>query len=69
MQSLHDTKRDWLSNEELGLAIPEGGKQRQCLTHAPRHSWKLMVEFFVGLNTNIGSWIQNLMYYFSLKNI
>jgi len=60
MSSLHDTRRDWLSDEELWLAIPEGETQRHCLTHAPRHSWKLMVEFFLALNTNIGSWIQNL---------
>ena len=60
MRSLHNTRRDWLSDEELWLAIPESEKQRHCLTHAPRHSWKLMVEFFLALNTNIGSWIQNL---------
>jgi len=60
MRSLHDTRRDWLLDEELWLAIPEGETQLQCLTHAPRHSWKLMVEFFLALNTNIGSWIQNL---------
>ena len=60
MRSLHDTRRDWLSDEELWLAIPEGEIQRQCLTHAPRHSWKLMVKFFLALNTNIGSWMQNL---------
>jgi len=57
MRSLHDTRRDWLLDEELWLAILEGETQRQCLTHAPRHSWKLMVEFFLALNTNIGSWI------------
>jgi len=60
MRSLHDTRRDWLSDEELWLAIPEGETQRHCLTHAPRHSWKLMAEFFLALNTNMGSWIQNL---------
>jgi len=60
MRSLHDTRRDWLSEEELWLAIPEGEIKRQCLTHAPRHSWKLMVGFFLALHTNIGSWIQNL---------
>ena len=60
MRSLHDIQRDWLSDEELWLAIPEGEMQRQCLTHAPRHSWKLMVKFFLALNTNVGSWIQNL---------
>jgi len=63
MRSLHNTRRDWLSDEELWLAIPEGDTQRQCFTHAhscPRHSWKLMVEFFLALNTNIGSWIQNM---------
>jgi len=60
MRSLHDIQRDWLSDEELWLAIPEGDMQRQCLTHAPRHSWKLMVKFFLALNTNVGSWIQNL---------
>jgi len=26
----------------------------------PRHSWKLMVEFFLALNTNVGSWIHDL---------
>jgi len=36
MGSLHDTRRDWLSDEELWLAILEGETQRQCLTHAPR---------------------------------
>ena len=60
MRSLHDTRRDWLSDEELWLAIPEVETQRQCLTHAPRHSWKLMVEFFLTFNTNKGSWIQDL---------
>ena len=42
------------------FAIPEGETKRHCLTHAPRHSWKLMVEFFLALNTNVGSWIHNL---------
>ena len=60
MRNLHDVRRDWLSDEELWLAIPEGETQRHCLTHVPRHSWKLMVELFLALNTNIGSWIQNL---------
>jgi len=60
MRSLHDTRRDWLSDKELWLAIPEGETQIHCLTHAPRHTWKLIVEFFLALNTNIGSWIQNL---------
>jgi len=60
MRSLHEIRRDWLSDEELWLAIPEVETQRHCLTHVPRHSWKLMVEFFLVLNTNIGSWIQNL---------
>jgi len=60
MRTLHDTRRDWLSDEELWLAIPEGATTRQCLTHAPRHSMKLMVEFFLALNTNVGSWIHNL---------
>jgi len=60
IRSLHDIWRDWLSDEELRLAIPEGEIQRQCLAHAPRHSWKLIVEFFLALNTNIGFWIQNL---------
>jgi len=55
MRTLHDTRRDWLSDEELRLAIPEGATTRHCLTHAPRHSWKLMVEFFLALNTNVGS--------------
>jgi len=60
MRSLHNIRRDWLSDEELWLAIPEGETKRHCLTHAPRHSWQLMVEFFLALNTNIGSWIHNL---------
>ena len=60
MRSLHEIRRDWLSDEELWLAIPEGETQRHCLNHVPRHSWKLMVEFFLALTTNIGSWIQNL---------
>jgi len=60
MRSLHEIRRDWLSDEELWLAIPEGETKRHCLTHAPRYSWKLMVEFFLALNTNIGSWIHNL---------
>jgi len=60
MRSLHEIRRDWLSDEELWLAIPEGETQRHCLTHVPRHSWKLMLEFFLALNINIGSWIQNL---------
>jgi len=60
MRSLHYSRRDWLSDEELWLAIPEGETTRHCLTHAPRHSWKLMVEFFLALNTNVGSWIHNL---------
>jgi len=60
MRALHDTRRDWLSDEELWLAIPKGATARHCLTHAPRHSWKLMVNFFLALNTNVGSWIHNL---------
>ena len=60
MRSLHEIRRDWLSDKELWLAIPEGETQRHCLTHVPRHAWKLMVEFFLALNTIIGSWIQNL---------
>jgi len=60
MRTLHDIRRDWLSDEELWLAIPEGATTRHCLTHAPRHSWKLMVEFFLALNTNVSSWIHNL---------
>jgi len=60
MRSLHDSRRDWLSDEELWLAIPEGKTTRHCLTHTPRHSWKLMVDFFLALNTNVGSWIHNL---------
>jgi len=60
MRTLHDIRRDWLSDEELWLAIPEGATARHCLTHAPRHSWKLMVEFFLALDTNVGSWIHNL---------
>jgi len=60
MRTLHDIRRDWLSDEEFWLAIPEGETTRHCLTHAPRHSWKLMVKFFLALNTNVGSWIHNL---------
>jgi len=60
MRTLHDSRRDWLSEEELWLAIPEGETTRHCLTHAPRISWKLMVEFFLALNANVGSWIHNL---------
>jgi len=60
MRTLHEIRRDWLSDEELWLAIREGETTRHCLTHAPRHSWKLMVEFFLALNTNVGSWIHNL---------
>jgi len=60
MRTLHDIRRDWLSDEELWLAIPEGETTRNCLTHVPRHSWKLMVELFLALNTNVGSWIHNL---------
>jgi len=60
MRTLHNTRRDWLSDEELWLAIPEGESTRHCLTHAPRHSWKLMFEFFLALHTNVGSWIHNL---------
>jgi len=60
MRSLHEIRRDWLSHEELWLAIPEDETKRHCLTHAPRHSWKLMIEFLLALNTNIGSWIHNL---------
>jgi len=60
MRSLHESRRDWLSDEEHWLAIPEGETHRHCLTHVPRHSWKLMVEFFLALKTNLGSWIQNL---------
>jgi len=60
MRTLHNIRKDWLSDEELWLAIPEGATARQCLTHVPRHSWKLMVEFFLALNTNVGSWIHNL---------
>jgi len=56
MRTLHESRRD----EEHWLVIPEGATYRQCLTHVPRHSWKLMVEFFLALKTNIGSWIQNL---------
>jgi len=53
-------QKRWLSDEELWLAIPEGATARRCLTHVPRHSWKLMVESFLALNTNVGSWIHNL---------
>jgi len=38
MRTLHDIRRDWLSDEELWLAIPEGETTRHCLTHAPTHS-------------------------------
>ena len=47
MRTSRDIRRDWLSDEELWLAIPEGETLRYCFTHAPRHSWKLMVEFFL----------------------
>jgi len=60
MRSLHEIRRDWRSDEELWLAIPESKTHRHCLTHVPSHSWKLMVKFFLALNANIGSWIQNL---------
>ena len=50
MRTLHNIRKDWLSDEELWLAIPEGATARQCLTHVPRNSWKLMVEFFLALN-------------------
>jgi len=60
MRSLHEIRRDWLSDEKLWLAIPEGETKRHCLTHVPRHAWKLMAAFFLAFNTNIGSWIQNL---------
>jgi len=60
MRSLHEIRRDWLSDKEIWLAIPEGETHRHCLMHVRRHSRKLMVEFFLALNTNIGSWIQNL---------
>ena len=38
MRTLHYIRKDWLSDEELWLAIPEGATARQCLTHVPRHS-------------------------------
>ena len=60
MRTLHNIRKDWLSDEELWLAIPEGATARQCLTNVPRHSWKLMVDFSLALNTNVGSWIHNL---------
>ena len=60
MQILWDTKREWLSDEELWPAIPERGTEMQCLTQSPRKSWKLMVEFFMALNSNMGSRIRNL---------
>ena len=60
MRTLHNIRKDWLSDEELWLAISEGATARQCLAYVPRHSWKLMVEFFLALNTNVGSWIHNL---------
>ena len=44
----------------MWLAIPEGATARQCITHVPRQSWKLMVEFFLALNANVGAWIHNL---------
>jgi len=34
MRTLHEIRRDWLSDEELWLAIPEGATTRHCLTHA-----------------------------------
>jgi len=60
MRTRHETRRDWLSEEELWLAIPDGGRARQCLTHAPMKSWKLIVEFIMALKKDIGSWIRNL---------
>jgi len=60
MRTLHDIRRDWLSDKELWLAIPEGEIKRHCFTHAPRNSWKIMVKFFLALYTNVGSWIRNL---------
>jgi len=51
---------DFLARAYHWLAIPEGETHRHCLTHVPRYSWKLMVEFFLALQTNISSWIQNL---------
>ena len=60
MRTLHNIRKDWLSDEEMWLAIPEGATARQCITHVPRQSWNLMVEFFLALHANIGTWIHNL---------
>ena len=60
MRTLHNIRKDWLSDEEMWLAIPEGSTARRCITHVPRQSWKLMVEFFLALHTNVGAWIHNL---------
>jgi len=49
-----------LIGRKLWLAIPEGGTARQCVTYAPRKSWKPMVEFFMVLSSNLKSWIRNL---------
>jgi len=38
MRTLHDTRRDWLSDEELWLAIPEGATTRHCLTMMPQNT-------------------------------
>jgi len=59
MTTLHNTRRDWPSVEELWLAIPEGEIKRHYF-NALKNSWKLTVEFFMTLNTNVGSWIWNL---------
>ena len=60
MRTLHNVRKDWLSDEEMWLAIPEGATARQCITHVPRQSWTLMVEFFLALHANMGAWIHNL---------
>ena len=38
MRTLHNVRKDWLSDEEMWLAIPEGATARQCITHVPRQS-------------------------------
>jgi len=60
MRTLHESRRDWLSDEEHWLASQRAKHIDTVSPTSLRHSWKLMVEFFLALKTNIGSWIQNL---------
>ena len=36
MRTLHNIRKDWLSDEEMWLAIPGGATARQCLTQYRR---------------------------------